>query len=623
MDNHFGIEMRMTTLTATTTANTSTKVNVNLTPNQIYTVKSTDGSITGSTGTESVNISDSINNVSLLGSIENINLTGGIFSYGFIGNGTNGVYLYNNTGHFMATIGSSTSGVHVNFGDKSSITLSVNSYGYEQIHYDKVQLIPNLNVSLPNGNITIMGASNDVLNIPAGIVGVVSDANVSQFNIGTSLYTSSSITSSGNVLNVLDANNNKILSWTVGANSSETLDFSNAIGVLSLSSSGVAQFTLKDYLIGVGQSFTLNQSGVAVFGNSGSETLVLNSTDHQELVDANVEKVSFPGKLSSYTWKTETGVIHIYDASNVEVAGISIEHTNSGTTLQFADQTLSAKIVPTGVSVFNAAGQVLSTSSSTTAPTQTTPANSGTGSTVSSAAHFAYTLDWSQFAAYANDESAVQACLTSALNKIGAFLNAKGSLDIQVVAESTSASVLAEASPALVSAPSSIQTTAHGANVSTEFLVESQTGQDVNSSTADATVYINMADYSKFNLNPNQAPGASQFDLTTILEHEMLHALGFSGEIGASSTLKTQFDTYVSMVNGQPFFTGSHAEAAYGGPVPLAPVSSGTGSAYYHVNVPGDLMYDAIGPGQVKSISSLDVAMLQDLGAPVLVGVSA
>jgi len=615
--------MSMTTSTATTTANSNSRANVNLTPNQTYTVKTTDGVIAGSSGTESVNVSDSINNVSLLGSIENINLSGGIFSYSFFGNGTSGAYLYNNSGHLMATIGSSTSGVHVNFGDKSSLTLSINSSGYEQIHYDKVQLIPNLNVTLPNGNITIMGASNDVLTIPSGIVGVVADANVGQFNIGTSLYSSSSISTSGNVLNVLDANNNKILSWTVGSASSETLDFNNAIGSLSLNSSGVAQFSLKDYLIGMGQSFTLNQSGVSVFGNSGNETLVLTSTDRQELVDANVEKVSFPGAMSSYSWKTAAGVIQIYDSSNVQVAGISVEHTSTGTLLQFADQTVSAKIASTGVSVFNAAGQLLNTSASTPAPTQTTPTNSGSGSTASSSSHFAYTFDWSQFASYASDESGVQACLTSALNKIGSFLNAKGSLDIQVVAENTGASVLAEASPALVNTPSSIQTTAHGANVSTEFLVESQTGQDVNSSTPDATVYINMADFSKFNLNPNQAPGASQFDLTSILEHEMLHALGFSGEIGNSTTLKTQFDTFVSMVNGQPYFTGSHAEAVYGGPVPLAPVSSGSGSAYYHVNVAGDLMYDAIGPGQVKSISSLDVAMLQDLGAPVLVGVSA
>jgi len=616
----------MTTVTTTTSTNGTSSAAargvVNLSPNQTYTVKTTDGVIIGSTGTEGVTLSDSLSSVSLLGSIENINLSGGIFNYSFVGAGTSGAYLFNGSNHLMALIGASTSGVHVNFGDKSSLTLTVNAYGYEQIHYDKVQLLPNLNVTVPNGNITIMGASNDSLSIPAGTLGVVADANVGQINLSNSLFTASSVTSNGAVLNVLDASNNKILSWSVGASSNETLDFSNAIGVLSLTPTGVAQFTLKDYLIGVGQAYVLNQSGVTVFGNSGTETLVLNASDRQEVVDSRVECISFPGKMSTYSWKTSTGVIHVYDANNVDVADISVVNSSTGTSLQFADQTVSAKIVSAGVSVFNSAGQILTSSTSSPAPIQPSGSSSGT-SPSSNSSHFAYTLDWSQFASYAADESGVQACLTAALNKIGAFLNAKGSLDIQVVAQNTTPNVLAQAAPALVSTPASIQSTANGANVSTEFLVESQTGQDANANKADATVYINMADYSKFNLNPTQAPGSAQFDLTTILEHEMIHALGFSGEIGSSSTLKTQFDTYVSMLNGQPYFTGTHAEAVYGGPVPLAPASAGAGSAYYHVNIANDLMNDAIGPGQVKNISSLDIAMLQDLGAPILVGVSA
>jgi hypothetical protein len=607
------------------TSTVVSRTNINLTPNQIYTVKSNDGVITGSTGTETVIVLDSTNNVTLLGSLENINLSGGIFNYGFFQNGKSGVYLYNNSGQLLAMIGSSTSGVHVNFGDKSSLTLSVNSSGYEQIHYDKVQLIPNLNVYLPNGNITILGANNDILSIPSGILGVVADANVGQFNVSASLYSSATLSSSGNVLNVLDASNNKVLSWSVGAANNQTLEFNNAIGVLGLNASGIAQFTLKDYLIGVGQSYTLTQSGVNVFGNTGNETLVLNATDRQELIDSNVEKVSLPGKMSTYTWKTSSGVIDVFDSSNVLVAGISVEKTSSGTALQFADQTVNAKLVPSGISVFNSAGQVLNSSSSSpvTIPVSGSNSASNTGSSVASTSHFAYTLDWSQFSSSAANQSAVQACLTAAINKIGSYLNAKGSLDIQVLTQNTSSNVLAQASPAMVSIPSSLQGTAHGANASTEFLVESQTGQDANSGAPDASVYINMTDFSQFNLNPNQSPAASQFDLTTILEHEMIHALGFSGEIGTSSNLKTQFDTFVSTANGQPYFTGPHAEAIYGGPVPLAPASAGSGSAYYHVNIPSDLMYDGIGPGQVKSISALDVAMLQDLGAPVLVGVSA
>ena len=104
--------------------------------------------------------------------------------------------------------------------------------------------------------------------------------------------------------------------------------------------------------------------------------------------------------------------------------------------------------------------------------------------------------------------------------------------------------------------------------------------------------------------------------------HELLHAMGFTGDLGISTSVLSAYDSLVRFTNGTPYFVGSHAQQVYGGPVPLAPATAGTGSAYYHVNVPGDLMNEAIGLGQVRSISSLDLAMLQDIGDPVLVGVS-
>ena len=219
--------------------------------------------------------------------------------------------------------------------------------------------------------------------------------------------------------------------------------------------------------------------------------------------------------------------------------------------------------------------------------------------------------------------ASIQSCLTQALNNIGSHFNAKGNLDVKVVPEITTKSVLAEASGALVAMPSSLLSSAHGATLTTDFLAESQTGIDANGSQPDATVYINMADLSLFDLNPLVAPTSTQYDLTTILTHEMLHALGFDGLIGSSASQSTAYDRYVVMQNGTPYFTGPDAQSVYGGPVPLAPVSTGAGSAYYHVAVSSDLMNNTIGPAQVKTISKLDLAILQDLGAPVLVGIAA
>jgi hypothetical protein len=212
-------------------------------------------------------------------------------------------------------------------------------------------------------------------------------------------------------------------------------------------------------------------------------------------------------------------------------------------------------------------------------------------------------------------QSGIQACLNKALADLGKYFNAKGVLDLQILPETVSSKVLAETSPAVIRTGVTTE--------STEFQLESTTGLDSNGSSYDAVVYVNLANLSSMNLDPTRAPSTSQFDLTTILEHELLHALGFTGEIGSNTNASSPYDSLVRYTNGVPYFVGAYAQALYGGPVPLAPASAGSGSAYYHVNLPGDLMSTAIGQGQVRTISSLDLAILQDIGAPVLVGVQA
>ena len=114
-----------------------------LTPNQIYNVQSTDTGVAGSPGSTVV-LLDSANWVALSGAIANLDLSQSIFNYSFISNGVGGAYVYTNMGHLLANISSSTSGMHVMFGDQSALTLSTNANGMAQIHYDKVQLTPNL-----------------------------------------------------------------------------------------------------------------------------------------------------------------------------------------------------------------------------------------------------------------------------------------------------------------------------------------------------------------------------------------------------------------------------------------------------------------------------------------------
>ena len=627
----------------------SAQTAVNLSPNQVYTVQSADTAVTGAVGSLVV-LPDTARNVVLSGPIGTMDLTKSIFNYYFMPNGLGGAYVFSSTGALLATIGKITGNLHVVFGDQSALTLNTNAVGGVQIHYDQVQLSPNYTATAPNSNITILGAKgNETITIPLGVNQVSIDANVENVVLSNFNYDPSLLKSNGSTLSIFDTQGNSVLNWASSAASSETLSFNNAIGTVSLNAQGLAQFNIKGLLLNAGQNYTLSQSGVTIYGNVGNETVTLVAGDHNESIDSHVEKVVLPAQASSYSWTTQSGNISLYDASHTLVATIGVERTVSGTNLTFSDQTLNVQISSGGISVFNAAGQVVqsgslgsSTSSTptTSKPSSTTPSSSSgtavspsnpsspsssnTTNSSSASAHFDYTLDWSSFSAYAGSVVAsIQSCLTQALNNIGSHFSAKGNLDVKVVPEITTKSVLAEASGALVAMPSSLLSSAHGATLTTDFLAESQTGIDANGSQPDATVYINMADLSLFDLNPLVAPTSTQYDLTTILTHEMLHALGFDGLIGSSASQSTAYDRYVVMQNGTPYFTGPDAQSVYGGPVPLAPVSTGAGSAYYHVAVSSDLMNNTIGPAQVKTISKLDLAILQDLGAPILVGIAA
>lgn len=615
----------------------SLKAAAQLTPGQTYTATNSDVGIVGSTGAESVVLPENVMAVNLSSSIENLNLSKGIFNYWFNANGSGGVYLFSYTSGLLANISANTLGIHVNFADKSSLTLVSNAQGYAQIRYDKAQLSPNLRVTVPNGDIVLWGSTGtETVTVPKGILNVSCDSAIDIVSLGVN-YDPNLLKLGKGGLTVSDANSNKVLDWSVNTPGKHTLDFYNATGSVSVNSAGQNVFTLTDFLLNPGQSYTSTFSNLTLYGANGNETVVIAAGVHMDTIDSKIEKVVLPLPLSKYTWTTQGSNLNLFDGVNSQVALINVVRSTAGTTLQFSDQTLSAVISSSGVNVYAANGQVVN-SGTVNVPTSSAPApapsptpTSSSSSTSSSTStgtnsssvvsHFQYTLDFSAFSGYASQQTSVQACLLAALNKIGGFLNAKGSLDIQVIPENTSPSVLAEASSAMVTVPSTLKTT-HGANYTTAFLTESQTGIDANGTQADAKVYINMSNWSLFNTNPNAAPNKSQYDLTTVLTHELLHAMGFEGNYPTPSGYQTTYDTYIQMQNGLPYFVGPKAQAVFGGPVPLDPASSGAGSAYYHLKVASDLMSSALPPGTVRSISALDMAVMQDLGAPVIVGVA-
>jgi len=119
---------------------------------------------------------------------------------------------------------------------------------------------------------------------------------------------------------------------------------------------------------------------------------------------------------------------------------------------------------------------------------------------------------------------------------------------------------------------------------------------------------------------------AGKVEAYSVFLHEFGHILAFNGwrdgQTGALSTpYESTFDKWVVLVDGNLFFEGPHAEAAYGGPVPL------TWRDYGHVGNgagrPGeDLIPDLMNGvtwlrGTHYSISPLDLAIAADAGLPV------
>lgn len=150
---------------------------------------------------------------------------------------------------------------------------------------------------------------------------------------------------------------------------------------------------------------------------------------------------------------------------------------------------------------------------------------------------------------------------------------------------------------------------------------------------------------------------AGQFDFRDVMLHELTHALGVSGLVGADGTSLagqtrySTFDQYVLGWNGSAYapliernaqgapvgpaafapaalidtahpllFSGPFTLAQQGGPVALVTVNPfQPGSSIYHLAEPGDLLFSSMGPGDRPGVySDLHRAVLADLGYTVV-----
>jgi Ca2+-binding RTX toxin-like protein len=117
---------------------------------------------------------------------------------------------------------------------------------------------------------------------------------------------------------------------------------------------------------------------------------------------------------------------------------------------------------------------------------------------------------------------------------------------------------------------------------------------------------------------------AGKFDAVSFFLHEVGHALGFNGRgdgntgVVAGTVLST-YDTFVTTLNGKPYFTGPNAVAAYGGPVPLSTGEFNTYTHYGRVSADGfdlNLMEGSTySPNGTRwYLDAIDLAVLRDVG---------
>jgi hypothetical protein len=227
---------------------------------------------------------------------------------------------------------------------------------------------------------------------------------------------------------------------------------------------------------------------------------------------------------------------------------------------------------------------------------------------LSGGTNFKYTIDFSDanLGDYLPD---VKANLQKALDNIGQYIRSDAVFNLKVFGKYKDINVLAETDSTLTQA-----TLYEKQSIDTSFVSDSLYQYELNPHSSDANLLINLARIGDMSFSGTPTP--DKFDLTSILTHEVLHGLAFTGTIGNVNTnLRTKYDDLVIIQDGVPFFVGENAKKANAGnPVPLASEKSGYGSAFYHVAIPTDLMSESIKKGEVKTISPLNVAMLEDIG---------
>jgi hypothetical protein len=374
------------------------------------------------------------------------------------------------------------------------------------------------------------------------------------------------------------------------------------------------------------------QNGATIdIGVATSESVVFSGSNAEAILGA---PLLFTGTVAGFGLG-DTLVLNGLTADTATVVnGNTLAVISSGTTVDtvrlsgnYTDATFSATTVGGNAIVTNVAGAPARNDMPFTVSLNDTAGLSGAQETAIVNNLSAAALDWGQ---YVTGHAPLRIELNITNTNGGSELANGGPGDFIATGQTIAGHAVSE--------PNSIYTLVTG-------------NYDPNSSVTDEIVITLPADataLSQLFINPNPftdptATQAGKYDLLTVFRHEIAHGLGFIGvrdpSTGALGTNATLFDldTQLTVNSGNTLtaanFVGANAEAAYGAllgksatPVPLTILSNG--EAYFHVAnastdpLGNDLMNGVgLSPGTSVDISPVDLAMLQDVGAPVTASV--
>ena len=206
--------------------------------------------------------------------------------------------------------------------------------------------------------------------------------------------------------------------------------------------------------------------------------------------------------------------------------------------------------------------------------------------------------------------NAAMAVIMEAANYWSRYLDfdfAGATLDIEVNIVPLPAGVLADA-------PTEFANTFMGLFVP-DAIYEMQTGTDPNGSAPDFSININIDLINSgeffFGLLGDPNPPLTQFDLFSVMLHEIGHGLGFTSLLDQG--LVALLDSWVIGDPFAPEYTGPLAVAAFGGNVPLD-----DSIAHTATSVGNSVMGPFFDKGVRTFLGEIDILILQDIGLPIL-----